>query len=130
MQVDENVALYLIQWEICVEFNSCAVQRFVSLTRCCNCQKIGHIGKDCRNEMTCSKYAGPHCAKECSKRKALRCANCLAKYRESGGKYNTKEPTLQHTSYDRDFPVFKEALRKIRSSQPTKRKTSYDNKHA
>ncbi|XP_064467220.1 uncharacterized protein LOC135378202 [Ornithodoros turicata] len=63
-------------------------------TQCFNCQKFGHIARDCRGPQRCKVCAGPHVYKQCTSRRKPTCANC-------GGQQNA-------TYRDRTVPVPRE----------------------
>ncbi|XP_029840872.2 uncharacterized protein LOC115324407 [Ixodes scapularis] len=49
---------------------------FGQAVQCFNCQRYGHLARNCRGERRCKVCAGPHSHKECSSRKEPKCANC------------------------------------------------------
>ncbi|CAN8007913.1 unnamed protein product [Ixodes pacificus] len=49
---------------------------FGSPLQCYQCQRFGHIAKNCRGARRCKICAGPHHHQECSSRAEPKCANC------------------------------------------------------
>ncbi|CAN7999039.1 unnamed protein product [Ixodes hexagonus] len=49
---------------------------FGSPIQCYQCQRFGHIGKNCRGARRCKICAGPHHHQDCSSRAQPKCANC------------------------------------------------------
>ncbi len=45
-------------------------------TRCQKCQGFNHVAKNCHRTETCSRCAGSHSFKDCTKKEEPHCANC------------------------------------------------------
>ena len=51
-------------------------QRTLTIIRCFNCQKFGHISSNCKSNQTCGHCSGNHSYNQCSKTEPPKCANC------------------------------------------------------
>lgn len=56
-------------------WKSCKVLHHVHITQCYNCCGFGHIAKNCKNKLACSKCGGEHKISECEKEE-VKCVNC------------------------------------------------------
>lgn len=82
-EVDSNTYNSFISRErMNLGWNRCRVFNEYGIVRCYNCNKYGHIQKECKDKKTCAKCTGDHDVKEC-KEKILKCINCV----ESNKKY-------------------------------------------
>ena len=86
---------------------------YVTATRCFICSKYNHRTMDCRGEVTCPLFAGPHTIKECkSNPTEHKCINCVA--------YNRHNPTKAiseaHTALDKRCPSLQAVLERNRQN--------------
>ncbi|KAM7286493.1 uncharacterized protein ISCGN_030296 [Ixodes scapularis] len=62
-------------------FHSFPVQEHCEApTQCYNCQRYGHLARDCRSSRRCKICAGPHHHKECPTPREPQCANCGSRH--------------------------------------------------
>lgn len=60
-----------------IDWSSCRVKDFLSVTRCYNCQEYGHSSKFCRGKRTCAHCEGDHDMRDCTdKDKNFPCPAC------------------------------------------------------
>ncbi|EFA12188.1 hypothetical protein TcasGA2_TC004341 [Tribolium castaneum] len=85
-------------------WTSYRIENFLRLVKCFNCQRHGHIAKNCQSENCCGYCSNnEHSSKDCPNKtttEAHRCINCIrAKFRE----------TSHHTDKS-DCPIYKSKL--------------------
>lgn len=79
---------------IFVGWMRCKVYEDLKIIRCYNCQKYGHIAKECKNSLRCPRCAENHSSNDCQNENK-NCANCC----DAKQKYNLDLDT-QHTVWD------------------------------
>lgn len=94
---------------IYVDWSSCRVKDFLSITRCYNCQGYGHPSRYCKGKRTCAHCSGDHDLKDCgSRRDPFPCSAC-AKFGRN----------LMHGVNDPNCPVYR------RAAEDSVRRTDY-----
>lgn len=54
-EVDPGLRTRILdQGRIFLEWTACKIKDFTSVSRCCNCQQYGHVGKHCKGKKICS----------------------------------------------------------------------------
>lgn len=79
-----------------IGWSRCNVYSDYGIIRCYNCNKYGHIQKDCTDQLTCAKYSGNHDVKNC--KLLSNCSKCV-NFIASNKKYNMNLGT-NHTVWD------------------------------
>ena len=92
---EDDARLLLHKGKIFLGFNSCSIQRYISVIRCYKCQRFDHMARNCKFEHVCAVCGGNHPtgggpdgSPPCSKRP--RCINCLAIIEEERDKKRAK----------------------------------------
>lgn len=94
---------------IYIDWSSCRVKDYLSVTRCYNCQGYGHPSRFCKGKRTCGHCSGDHDRKDCEARNdAFPCPAC-AKFGRN----------LMHEVTDPNCPVFR------RAAEDSVRRTDY-----
>lgn len=94
---------------IYIDWSSCRVKDFLSVTRCYNCQGYGHPSRFCKGKRTCGHCSGDHDRKDCESRNdAFPCPAC-AKFGRN----------LMHEVTDPNCPVYR------RAAEDSVRRTDY-----
>ena len=84
---------YLGSRKISVGYSKCKLYELPNHRRCYNCQRLGHLAKDCKNTIACSRCSLDHASHECSSN-FLKCANCVI-----NGEHN-----VNHASFSNSCP--------------------------
>lgn len=113
VEVSQRDASYLEQNKINIGFNRCSVRRYVVTPRCYNCQRIGHMSKDCPNEETCAKCARPHNTASCSMDRK-RCVNCFDAERD---RTSGKSINFEHFAYEGCCTTYRAYQRELLDKQ-------------
>ena len=79
--------------KISVGFSKCKLYEIPNHRRCYKCQRPGHLAKDCKNTIACSRCSLDHASNECSSN-IVKCVNCTI-----NGKSNSN-----HASYSSSCP--------------------------
>lgn len=93
-----------------IAWNRCLVKDHISLSRCFNCCKYGHISKNCRNSanVICPKCGNNHDKNVCQA-EFYKCVNCVS--------LKTKlnlDIRVDHPVWDKDCYSFKKAIEQQR----------------
>nr|CAI5860220.1 unnamed protein product [Callosobruchus analis] len=76
IEVDPDVRKHILsRGYLFVSWQKCTVRDYVSVTRCFNCCRYGHIRKDCKEKPVCSQCCGEHSFRECNSN-TKKCINC------------------------------------------------------
>ena len=59
-----------------VGFTRCKLYEIPNQGRCYHCQRRGHLAKDCKNPIACSRCSLEHSSRECSSL-SYKCVNCI-----------------------------------------------------
>lgn len=82
-----------------IDWSSCRVKAFLSMTRCYNCQGYGHSSKFCRGKRACAHCGEDHNRRDCpNKDKNFPCPACA--------RFNRSE---RHYIDDPVCPVYRRA---------------------
>lgn len=78
-EVDSSSYNLLINKEIInIGWSRCRVFNDYGIVRCYNCNKYGHLQKDCKNKIMCAKCSGDHDTKQCmDESDNCKCVNCI-----------------------------------------------------
>ena len=79
---------------ISVGFSKCKLYEIPKHRRCYNCQRYGHLARDCKNSIACSRCSLEHSSQDCSPLSELKCVNCAI-----NGKHD-----VNHASYSSSCP--------------------------
>ena len=79
--------------KISVGFSKCKLYEIPNHRRCYHCQRPGHLAKDCKNDVACSRCSLNHKSNECSST-LLKCVNCTI----------NGENNVNHASYSANCP--------------------------
>lgn len=69
-----------IMWKYELKATEIFRSRF-RLMQCFNCQRYGHIARNCTATAKCGNCAENHNTRECTGKKEIRCCNCCRKHR-------------------------------------------------
>ena len=99
---------HLLRNKLNIEGTQFTIRKFINktITRCTNCQKLGHFRSQCKHSKICVRCSGPSCETGNCKSSLRKCANC-------GG---------NHSAAFKSCPVYKES---VKSTFIQKRKLSY-----
>lgn len=103
LQMHERDALQLQSLKPCFGFNRCTVKPYILIPRCFNCQKLGHVSRNCTNELTCAYCSENHHVNECTA-KEPKCINCIQENR--CGEAPGKDIPTNHTCFDGRCPTY------------------------
>lgn len=67
----------MIRQKMNLGWNRCWIYDDYGIVRCYNCNKYGHLQKECKDKKTCAKCAGEHDVKDCQGN-PVKCINCVA----------------------------------------------------
>lgn len=94
---------------IYIDWSSCRVKDYLSVTRCYNCQGYGHPSRFCKGKRACGHCSGDHDRKDCEvKNEVFPCPAC-AKFGRN----------LMHGVNDPNCPVYR------RAAEDSVRRTDY-----
>lgn len=82
---------------IYIDWSSCRVKDFLSVTRCYDCQGYGHPSKFCKGKRTCGHCSGDHDLKDCTSRNDAFPCPAYARFGRN----------LMHRVSDLNCPVYK-----------------------
>ena len=68
--------------KLSIGFSKCHMYEIKSHRRCNKCQRIGHLAKDCQNEIACSRCSLGHAASSCHSH-SFKCVNCSIHSKEN-----------------------------------------------
>ena len=91
--MSQRLFAYLGSRKISVGFSKCKLYELPNHRRCFNCQRPGHLAKDCKHTIACSRCSLEHASHECSS-SFLKCANCVI-----NGEHN-----VNHASFSKCCP--------------------------
>lgn len=86
--------LFMNKQKMNIGWNRCWVFNDYGIIRCYNCNKYGHLQKDCKDKKTCPRCGEEHEMKDCSG-DSLKCINCKVSNEKYGMNLNT-----EHTAWD------------------------------
>lgn len=118
VKVPQRDAVYLEQYKLNISFNRCAVRRYIVTPRCFNCQRLGHMSRDCKDKETCAHF---HNTADClSDRK--RCVNCYDADRQ---RTRSERPIdYEHFAYEGCCTAYRKFQRQILDQQRQKASSS------
>ena len=65
VEVEADARKILLQRKIKIELQICRIEDYLVANKSFKCSKFNHRHRDCRREVTCPLYTGPHTLKEC-----------------------------------------------------------------
>lgn len=120
VEVSQRDASYLEQYKINIGFSRCSVRRYVVTPRCYNCQRLGHMSKDCQNKETCAKCARLHNTTACPMERT-RCVNCYEADRN--GTFE-RSINFEHFAYEGCCTTYRNYQRELLDKQRQKASSS------
>lgn len=99
----------MVEGRVYIDWSSCRVKDFLSVTRCYNCQGYGHSSRFCKGKRTCGHCSGDHDRKDCEARDAAFPCSACAKFGRN----------LMHGVNDAGCSVYK------RAAEDSVRRTDY-----
>lgn len=110
MEVEGEIYKILIKKEkINIGWKKCNVYEYDNIIRCYKCGAFNHMAKECKNEESCSKCAGPHKTTQCTAKES-KCINCIHANQKLRMNLN-----INHMAQDRECPCYKRIVEKLRS---------------
>ena len=95
-----------------ISWRNYKIDDYVNIIRCFNCQRFGHLAKDCKSEATCGKCAEQHKTADCKNSNAAKCINCTrTNLRNKNNKLNNC-----HSVSSEECPSYQKIAAQIRSS--------------
>ena len=118
---EQDAKQLLSQGKILLGFNSCTTKRYVNVIRCFNCQRYGHITKNCPNPPTCVNCGESHPPDEQGEQSPCSappsCINCSERKKQEILLFKEKKIskytifTTSHRASDRQCEVYRSTLK-------------------
>nr|CAI5856926.1 unnamed protein product [Callosobruchus analis] len=118
IEVDPDVRKHILsRGYLFVAWQKCTIRDYVSVTRCFNCCRYGHVRKDCKEKPVCSRCSGEHSFRECNSntKKCINCAKFNSFINKKTGSKNYNTVCTDHAASDTKCPCFIKRCEQLKS---------------